>query len=926
MTTANTSTGRTEPAERTGRTESAGSAELLAVIRKGRAHKVPELLEPMGPAERKEALVELKKFRVELRDWGWQKWQERARAARALLIAGAGCLPGPAAAAAWIGARELQLGQPAKPDLLLAVLAHRDDDFLGKLAHRLAARTGVGAAEAALIDALVQRSGCPLPVSDGYVNGWVELVTQQGAEGVRKLWDDPRASVLAVRIFETPRVPGPVFRYPHHAPEDPWPAAIAALPGHGVVQRPVLLDACVARLLRGGRPQETAFCLAVLRALAPHGEERVSRVPDWLGMVSDGVPSVASLAQKVLAELAAEGLLADDALLAMAEAVLFRTEKALVRSQLTLVDRVLRKRPEVAERLLPVVGGAFGHPDTDLQDRAVKVVARHLAAAGDAAREQLAEAAEQLSPSQRAAARELFGGQAVPEDEVYEEFLPPAPVARPLAPAPGSVAELVEELVVIMRSGEQTADFERVLDGVARLGREDPRALGGAVREALPTAWWVSGAGGLLASPERLDSYFGRGNSEIEYVAVALAVEPPAPLLLRDRSKSQGCCPRDGLSGVLSARLRELSCRIWTDPVPFLLATPTLDNGVLDPLVLVDRLREYGRQGVQPGPVDFAQALLRVPRDGSAAGAADAAAGLGTAEGDRLAAWLRGEGPRLPGLVPGERKGKEQADPVGEAATETAGRDSPLRGRLRNVREQLSVRREFPRAFHWLGRTTDQHEACRKWLYWHPYWVFALPYEREVIVDWLHDAMVLGLKWESRDVAASLPPLAEAAGPAGPRLHRALGMGMGSAVGADRLAAVDALLVLAAREQLDHRVLALELTDLVDHEVVVPTRIADALNTAASGGAYATVWSVLERALPGLIRSVPVNRGLGRILAVAAECAERCRPPGAGEIPGLAELAGRKGTSQAVVQAKRLSRALSAASGRPDAPSGGTSH
>ncbi|AZK93019.1 DUF7824 domain-containing protein [Streptomyces tsukubensis] len=906
--------------------------ELMQAVRKGWSDKVPGLLEPLGPAERKEVLAELKKLRKELRDWDWREWGKRVSVARAVLVAGAGCLPGPAAAAAWIGARELQLGQSGPPKLLMSVLEHRDDDFLGKLAHRLAARSGLTDSDALLIDALVQRSGCPLPTADGFVNGWVELVTRQGDKAVRRLWADPRASVLAVRIFETPRIPPQVFRYPHHDPKGPWAAGLAALPEHGVVERSVLLDACVARLLRGGRPRESAFALAVLRALAPDGEECRSRVPDWLGLVADGVPSVAGHAQKLLTELAGQGQLSEESLVSMAEAVLFRPEKALVRSQLVLVDRELRKRPEAAAALLPVVGEAFGHADTDVQERAVKLVARHLAAAGDGVREELAAAAERLSPSQRTAARFLFGDdENEASAEAYEEFLPAPAVAQPLAPAPGSVAELVEELVVIMRSGEQTVNFERVFDGMVRLGAQDPRVLGKAVREAMPTFWWVDGSPGVLSSPRRLEGYFGRSTPDIAYLAVALAMDPVVPDLLVDRSKPKGSCPHKALEAVLTARLREAGHRVWTDPMPFLLATPTRTTGALDPLVLVERLREYGRLGARPGPADFGQALLRVPRGGAEA-AAEAAAGLGTPEGDRLAAWLRGEGPRLPGLVPrsrGRRKDREAEEPAGE------GQQVAPRGRFGNVREQLAVRREFPRAFHWLGRDMELGKSCGTWSRWQPYWAFVLPYEREVLADWLHDPMVKGVEWESRDVAAALPVLAEAEGahghaghdgPAGHRLHRVVGVGMGSAVADDRLAAVDALLMLAARGQLDHRVLGLELADLVNHGVVMPTRIADALHTAASGGAYATVWSVIGPALPGLIRSVPVNRGLGRILAIAAECAERSLPAGVGEIPGLAELAARKGTSQAVVQAGRLRRALSAAPGSTDTPPGGTTH
>ncbi|NEE32157.1 hypothetical protein G3M53_42760, partial [Streptomyces sp. SID7982] len=100
-----------------------------------------------------------------------------------------------------------------------------------------------------------------------------------------------------------------------------------------------------------------------------------------------------------------------------------------------------------ADELLPAVAEAFGHEGIDIQERALKLVARYLPVAGPEVRELLASAAAQLGPVHRETVTALFGGlvEEVPQ-EAYEELLPPAPVLRRQEPAPEAVAELVEEV------------------------------------------------------------------------------------------------------------------------------------------------------------------------------------------------------------------------------------------------------------------------------------------------------------------------------------------------------------------------------------------------------------------------------------------------------------------------------------------------
>jgi hypothetical protein len=114
-------------------------------------------------------------------------------------------------------------------------------------------------------------------------------------------------------------------------------------------------------------------------------------------------------------------------------------------------------------------------------------------------------------------------------------------------------------------------------------------------------------------------------------------------------------------------------------------------------------------------------------------------------------------------------------------------------------------------------------------------------------------------------------------------------------------AGVDAMLVLAARGQLDTELLAQQLRTRMRQ---IPVNgIIDSLREAAETGACGTVWSVLKPTLPALLGDEPI-RGAGALLALAVECVSRCGAKGA--IPEVDALAARKGSSQMVKNARLL--------------------
>ncbi|MFF3093533.1 DUF6493 family protein [Streptomyces cyaneofuscatus] len=925
---------------------------LLTAVRAGQHREVPALVLRLDRAGRRAALAELKELRKEARGWEWQR-QDKIR--KALQVAGAGCHTGAAGCATWIGGRDLRSWSRSPYPLILVALGDRDPAWLGDLAHRLAAKSLNSEAEYTFISELVRMAGCPIPTTDSLVEGWAERISTarwHGRSGRRVplvdlLRSDPHVAVLAPRLFEMPELPSQVGWYDTPDSSDHWPAALRVLAEEGVLDRSQLTERCVTRLVRGGKTGDQRFFLTLLQQLSLTEDEERAHIRDWMAMAADGISVVSSHAQDVLARLDARGELSTGDLAEVSGSVLFRREKKLVRGQLILLGKVLSRDASTAGELLPVVAETFGNEDVALQERALKLIARHLPADDAPLREKLSFAAAQLGPLHREAVTALFGtvGEEASADGPYEELLPPVPVLSRLDPAPGSVAELVEEVAAQLKSRSWQGStpgalaaaagisaFERTLDGLVRVARTDRAELAEALREALAGVWFVEH--GIERQPE--PAYMTTDHALALVVGSLLGRVPyQAVVEGKNRWTGTGTCAHAALNGVLLARAWEAAGDVVTDRVPFLLATPTWHTGSLDAAELVERLRTYQRLGVAPGPADFSQALLRVRRTG-ASEAAEAAASLSTPEGDRMAAWIRADEPMAPVLRHGLTSDRPSAGNWWQRSA------SGVRQVLLATKERLVIQQEFPRSFHWLGR--PHVPSTRECYHWGtdqcPHWAATLPEDGETLAAWLMPDLLRTADEGPRGGAWFLPPLMETGGEAGVAVHLALAYGLGARHPEDRISAVDALLVLAAQGRLDTALLGRELGVLVDHDLVKVNRLADAARTAAATGAYRTVLGVLAKALPTLLAYEKAPRGIGDLLAVAAECAERCGAEGIGHggtegmahggtegiahsgtegiepIAGLAATAGRKGSSQTVRQAARLQAAVVRHSGQ----------
>ncbi|BAJ32174.1 MULTISPECIES: DUF6493 family protein [Kitasatospora] len=854
--------------------------DLVTAVRNADHARAVVLVEELDGARRKDALPALRELRRELvrRDGLGPGWD-------ALWVIGAVCQPTPAEAADWLAHGEIDTvaawDRPPLLGLLEAQPSHWQREVGLRLANRRAGRTddwGSGLLFR-LAEHLLRRSDTPPPGEPNLVVDWMRdrsstlfrsavTVLPPDTDLRTRLRADSFTPVLAPLVFE-----GPTARWFDHfarrRESERWVPALVELVADGTIDRSAFLARGFARLVRGGAVGELRTYLELLRALAPGVDELAGSRRALLALL-DGDSVVAGSALEWLVVLDGAGLLGEAEVAEAAGVLAVRPEKKVVRALLGWLDRVAAGGRVVVA--LGGVAGCFGHPDRQVQELALKVLKRHAGVVEGELSVQLRAAALLLDPVRAGVAAELLGASvgSEPVGAAQDDRLPEPP--RPVrVPGPlGSPAEVAEELAAALAADDESVRFERVLDGLVRQVWTDRAALAAALAP------------------------LGRSWEPLHGLArVVVGAEPPGLLaqLLQHRPEYA-----HAFGSVLAARLHEAA----THRVPFLLATPTHANGALDARELVTRLERYEELGVQPGPVDFAQALLRTAADGGGEGGGDGGGGgegsgdgggegaerLASDAGRQLAAWLRDGGlPREATVVV----------PKGENGYRYCEQPAPDTGRLavapgaelpEAVRLLLGPRAEREERYRGRGWRIDDRATA------------ILPHHREETAARL-------LPRPGGDRTALL--LAESTGPCGPAVHLLLARCCDADPGPARAVTVDALLSLAAQRALDPAALGREAGALVRDGALRPNRLAAVLTDLATAGAPRLAWAALAGLLPVLLAE-PLPGGAAELLATAVDRARETAAGGA--IAAVTRLATGGGRSKAVTEARRLAELL----------------
>ncbi|WP_232662755.1 DUF6493 family protein [Pseudonocardia sp. TRM90224] len=793
---------------------------LLRLLEAGRPAEVAAALRGLTPARRRELAEALVGYERKLRKGDTGSWVMRGR----LAVAGAALLPA-AAAAAW-----LLRNQPDEENArVVEVLRERAVPWLPDLAARLAERLPGRELRPGLfrlVVALVEESGCPAPTSDGFL-------LHLAAEGTPEWLLAERGRVaLVLPMLDVDGVGARLSPW--------WRDAIVASVGDGLLDRPAVLDASIARLQRGGRPGEVTGFLALHDALAPSLDEVALRARDYVSLLADAHSPVAGRAQELLQRLDAAGALDTELFHETSRRLLARTEKRLVRAQLAWLAEVIARAPAHLDELLVVATTAFRHETADVQAVAVDLVREHVGRAAPAAREQVLREAAGLAPDLAAAL-----GVDVPAAPVAPAavFTPPGPVV-PIE----TVDELQRELTAMLGrwiDNQDAIQLERVLAALVSFAHRDrPGLIAGLEPLFAKNAW-------MEPTPATWnDEVPGHPFSALAVVVRAAAV--PATVLANPGRRSDWTAELHSIgdrppSCSIIERLHEIAVGLSCSPRPALVSTPTSTSGLIDPDVLDERLRRAAAEGWQPWPSDLALARLRVP------------------------------------------------------ATD------PVEIRLHHSQEAGQLLAAVPRIgpIGAVDTTARQHDAP-----WVTCWPALLPAHRDAIAGHLLPTLRLDTSERLGRGHPVLPLLAEAEGPIGEAMHLALCYGFGAAGPENRMYAVDAVLILAARDQLDGEALGGVLGRQVARREIILGRAVPALRDAALGGAAPQIWRLVAAALPTLLDPAaghPVP-GLADLIALAVELAQQVRPRH--DVPGVAAVAAKRGSSRVVAEAKRLAAAM----------------
>ncbi|GAA2808688.1 DUF6493 family protein [Saccharopolyspora taberi] len=752
---------------------------------------------------------------------------------------------------------------PSIADHVLEVLRARDVPWLPDLAFRLAERmrprnpvySQNGHDMAWLVTEL---AGDELPTSDGYVFHAAVWWLRRGTKGIaRAVREDPRMLPLIPRLFEVDNAARQFG--------ESWPDALGELADEGVVDRALLLDGCLARLQRGGTQSALAGLARLHARLAPNLDEVAPRAADYAALVPDSPSPIATVALEQLRALDDEGRLDPDIVVDVSRAVFVRREKKLIRAQLSWLDKVVERAPDAVAAVAP----AFGHDAHDVQERAVKLVLKHGVTAS--ARDELSSAATALAPDLRERLAGVLGAVDAEPEPLFElSAAPRAAMPPPLASA-DEVASVQAGLLRNFWEQVDVVEVERVLAGLVEFAWSDRDALRAAfansrIEPGLPT--WD--AERRWHSPSELGEIVAIVGGVLDECRGGLA--DPVPELPGDREWRSLLTEHVNRLTLWMERLHEISLGVVHAPRPFLLATPTETGGLIAPEVLADRLEEAARQGFSPWPFDFTQALLRLPRTADPA-TVDRMRGLGDA-GARAAEWIDQGGL-------GELRTKRVVSQVRVYSY----RPNPT------YQDRTRVEVEYPDSPVRLGNIAIDHE------YWRGCWPSVLPAHRDVIAA----ELVPALEGDGKRMGPLLPLLAEGYGPIGDGMNTALALGLGMAEADDRAHAVDALITLAGRGEFDGPGLGEAVGHLVSRDELVLSRVVAALGDAARSGV--PVWSAVSAALSALLPhdGERPRSGLADLIALGVDTCEVGEP-----VPGLAEVAGRKGSSRFVKEARRL--------------------
>jgi hypothetical protein len=376
-----------------------------------------------------------------------------------------------------------------------------------------------------------------------------------------------------------------------------WTAALAELAEDGTLSRDRLLDESLNALERDFAQFRAGWFSRFHEYLKPSLEERSARLDQYLRLLGSSIPPTVSFALKAIATLDKADRLPPKELLAHLRPVLQARAKGTVTTGLKMLAGAAKREPASALQAARLAVDSLIHEAADVQKKALDLIE----SLGGNSDPDVIKATQLYADGIAPSVRQRFervAGSISPSAHTDAEQLPTAvreiSKVRPIA----SFEELNAALLSVLEDPSEPLAVERVIDGLARCGADKPDDF---IK--------VIGPLGKRASEIVKRQPDDRLQFHIAWLALAYAVGADLDSGAFEKSAEP---LRGSLEGVFARRNLQLLRQLRDAHRLPLMSAPTDSRGYVAVENLTARYGKYKSNGIEPGVIDMALAMLRL--------------------------------------------------------------------------------------------------------------------------------------------------------------------------------------------------------------------------------------------------------------------------------------------------------------------------
>ena len=426
-----------------------------------------------------------------------------------------------------------------------------------------------------------------------------------------------------------------------------WTTAIAILCEQGQLDRNRILDASLKGLNSGLSDHQLSGFIKVHNHLNPTEEEIGDRQSTYIDLLNTRVSRVSDFALKKLSKLERAKHLDANHFFEVVPVVADLPTKGPIKSALKLAKRVVKKHPQQKGNCFPLIHYALQNESSDIQELACDLIEQVLDCIDEAQRKRLIDLVPSCSSMVQARLQTLFNLDSInqteeevlnPEDfdvifdklstipeafrqkfgltekQFLTQYPPPldfdileasvlsnVQLLRPIQ----SLEELIDGISHAVEVVDSADEIERLLGGLSRFCNQKPKDFN------IRTAALLKRIKEPRYSETQKELIPGWGRLSIAFQDLMLTWltgqyhHTPPSFYYADIASHH----------IHINRLRELTRRIYKRQAAPLFATPTHEQGWIDPIQLVARLRHLEQDWKYSRRHDLTQALLRIAPD-----------------------------------------------------------------------------------------------------------------------------------------------------------------------------------------------------------------------------------------------------------------------------------------------------------------------